>query len=244
MIPLFLGEGRRRISILCVGAHSDDIEIGSGGLLLTLARTIPELSVHWCVLSAVGARAAEAKASAEDFLRGVDRCVVELGGFDDSYFPEQSREIKGWLADVRKRFAPDLVLVHGRSDAHQDHRELNRIAWNLFRDQLVMEYEIPKWDGDLGQPNFYVELPSWALERKIELLLRHFGSQRAKDWFDAETFRGLARLRGMEARSESRYAEAFVVRKAVISPSRLAVVDRHLMNGLASVEADPPSPLS
>jgi LmbE family N-acetylglucosaminyl deacetylase len=219
VIPLSLGEGRQRLSLLCIGAHSDDIEIGAGGLVLTLARAIPQLAVHWCVLSASGPREAEARAAAADFLAGLENPVVEIGDFEDSYFPEQSRDLKLWLADVRRRFTPDVVLVHGREDAHQDHRELNRLVWNLFRDQLVLEYEIPKWDGDIGRPNAYVPLPAWALDRKVELLLRHFGTQRSKDWFDAETFRGLARLRGLEARSESRYAEAFFLRKAVIIPA-------------------------
>lgn len=218
MIPLLLGGAGARLSLLCVGAHSDDVEIGAGGLILTLARSVPGLAVHWCVLSAPGARADEARASAAAFLAEVENPTVEIGDFEDGYFPDQSRDIKLWLADVRSRFTPDVVLVHAREDAHQDHRELNRLVWNLFRDQLVLEYEIPKWDGDMGRPNVYAELPVWALERKVELLLRHFGTQRAKDWFDAETFRGLARLRGMEARAESRYAEAFFVRKATLRP--------------------------
>lgn len=215
MIPL--GLGRERLSLLCIGAHSDDIEIGAGGLVLTLARQIPELAVHWCVLSAPGGRADEARASAADFLAGAARAAVEIGDFEDGTFPDQSRDIKRWLAGVRDRFSPDLVLVHRRDDAHQDHRELGRLAWNLFRDHLLLEYEIPKWDGDLGQPNLYVELAPWALDRKVELLLRHFGSQRSKDWFDADTFRGLARLRGLEARAASRHAEAFFLHKALIS---------------------------
>ena len=219
MIPLLLGAGRaaERLSLLCIGAHSDDIEIGAGGLVLALAKAVPQLSVRWCVLSAPGPRADEARASAAAFLDGVADAEVEIGGFEDGTFPDQSRAIKLWLADVRSRFVPDVVLVHRRGDAHQDHRELSKLAWNLFRDHLLLEYEIPKWDGDLGQPNVYVELPDWALDRKVELLLEHFGTQRSKDWFDAETFRGLARLRGLEARAASRYAEAFFVRKAVIA---------------------------
>lgn len=225
MIPLGLGaglSGRERLALLCIGAHSDDIEIGAGGLVLTLAERIPELSVHWCVLSAPGQRANEARAAAAGFLEGVTDTKVEVGGFEDGTFPDQSREIKLWLADVRSRFDADLVLVHRRGDAHQDHHELGRLAWNLFRDHLLLEYEIPKWDGDLGRPNLYVELAPAILERKIELLMRHFGSQRSKDWFDPDTFRGLARLRGMEARAESRHAEGFFLSKAV-----LAVPDGH-----------------
>jgi LmbE family N-acetylglucosaminyl deacetylase len=219
VIPLLLGGSGKRLSILCVGAHSDDIEIGAGGLILTLARSVPDLAVHWCVLSASGPRADEARASAAAFLAEVKNSTVEIGDFEDGYFPDQSRDIKLWLADVRGRCSPDVVLVHTREDAHQDHRELNRLVWNLFRDHFVLEYEIPKWDGDTGRPNVYVEIPSWALDRKVDLLLRHFGTQRSKDWFDAETFQGLARLRGLEARAESRYAEAFYVRKAMIRPA-------------------------
>ena len=128
-------------------------------------------------------------------------------------FPSQSPAIKSWLIDVRSRFSPDVVLVHGRDDAHQDHRELAALAWNLFRDQAILEYEIPKWDGDLGRPNIYAAMEAAVMGRKIELLIRHFGSQRSKDWFDPETFRGLARLRGMECRAPERFAEAFVARK-------------------------------
>lgn len=217
MIPLGLG-GREELSLLCIGAHSDDIEIGAGGLVLTLAQRIPRLSARWCVLSAPGARADEARAAAADFLAGAADTAVEIGGFEDGTFPDQSRAIKLWLADVRARFSPDVVLTHRRGDAHQDHHELSGLAWNLFRDHLLLEYEIPKWDGDLGQPNLYVELAPEILDRKVELLTRHFGSQRSKDWFDAETFRGLARLRGMEARAASRYAEGFFLRKAVLAP--------------------------
>lgn len=218
MIPLGLLQGRERLSLLCIGAHSDDIEIGAGGLILTLAATFPDIAVRWCVASAAPDRESEARASAFDFLQGLERADVELGGFEDSYFPDQGREIKAWLLAVRSRFPADVVLVHRAGDLHQDHRELNRIAWNLFRDHLILEYEIPKWDGDLGQPNFYVPLEAEILERKIAFIMRHFRSQRSKDWFDPELFRGLARLRGMECRAEHRHAEAFFVRKAVFSP--------------------------
>ena len=139
---------------------------------------------------------------------------IELAQFDDGLFPYQGDEIKAWLEDVRARVDPDVVLTHRGSDAHQDHREVCELTWNLFRDHLILEYEIPKWDGDLGRPNLYVPLTAAALERKIELLHAHFGTQRSKQWFDAETFRGLARLRGMECRAPERYAEAFVARKA------------------------------
>ncbi len=211
--PLGLFGGRERLSLLCVGAHSDDIEIGAGGLILTLMRAGVPIDVQWCVLSAAGARGEEARASAADFLEGAASHRVDCGVFEDSVFPSQSRAIKSWLIDVRRRFSPDVVLVHTRDDAHQDHRELAGLAWNLFRDEVILEYEIPKWDGDLGRPNVYAALDAKAMDRKIELLTRHFGSQRSKDWFDAETFRGIARLRGMECRAPERFAEAFTARK-------------------------------
>jgi LmbE family N-acetylglucosaminyl deacetylase len=214
MTPLAFAPRDKRLSVLCVGAHSDDVEIGAGGTLMSLIDAGIDLNVLWCVASAPGARGEEAYASARDFLTGVAKHTIELAVFDDSYFPTQSRPIKEWLARMRSRFQPDLVFTHRRDDAHQDHRTINEITWNVFRDHTILEYEIPKWDGDLGQPNFYVPLSEKALAGKIELLMRHFASQRSKDWFDPETFKGLARLRGMECRAETGYAEAFVVRKA------------------------------
>jgi LmbE family N-acetylglucosaminyl deacetylase len=170
--------------------------------------------VHWCVLSAAGARAAEAEASAAAFLAGAASARIELAEFKDSYFPYQGGCIKEWIGELSSRIDPDVIFTHRRSDAHQDHRELCQLTSNAFRDHLILEYEVPKWDGDLDQANAYIPLTAAVMERKIELLLAHFGSQRSKDWFDAETFRGLARLRGMECRSPERYAEAFVMRKA------------------------------
>ncbi|UCI29363.1 PIG-L deacetylase family protein [Mesorhizobium sp. B4-1-4] len=213
-----LGLARRgeELSVLCLGAHSDDIEIGAGGTILSLIASGVKLHVHWCVLSGGGQRSAEARASAKAFLQGSNSSHVDVADFEDSYFPVQSRQIKHWLIDVRSRIDPDVVFTHARLDAHQDHREVNQLTWNVFRDQLVLEYEIPKWDGDLGQPNAYVPLAADVLEHKIELLHEHFGTQRSKDWFDRDTFVGLARLRGMECRAPEHFAEAFTVRKARI----------------------------
>ncbi|MER8504321.1 PIG-L family deacetylase [Mesorhizobium sp. M0904] len=213
-----LGLARRgeELSILCLGAHSDDIEIGAGGTILGLIASGVKLDVRWCVLSAGGRRVAEARASAEAFLEGSSSSTVDVADFEDSYFPAHSRSIKQWLTDVRSRVDPDVVLTHARFDAHQDHREVNQLTWNVFRDHLVLEYEIPKWDGDLCQPNAYVPLTADVLKRKIELLYEHFGTQRSKDWFDRETFAGLARLRGMECRAPEHFAEAFTLRKIKI----------------------------
>jgi LmbE family N-acetylglucosaminyl deacetylase len=203
-----------RLSVLCLGAHSDDIEIGAGGTILRWIAAGVRLDVQWCVLSATGPRAEEANASAAAFLTGAAGVRIELGTFRDGFFPYQGSEIKAWMEGVKTRFDPDIILTHRRHDAHQDHREVCQLTWNTFRNHLILEYEIPKWDGDLGQPNFYVPLDDKVMDRKIELLLAHFGTQRSKDWFDGETFRGLARLRGMECRAPQLYAEAFMLSKA------------------------------
>jgi LmbE family N-acetylglucosaminyl deacetylase len=206
-----------RLCVLCLGAHSDDIEIGAGGTILSWIAEGIDLDVHWCVLSAVGERAGEAQASAEAFLAGVARKTIELAEFKDGFYPYRGEEVKAWMEGLKGRVTPDVVLTHRRDDAHQDHREVCRLTWNSFRDHLVLEYEVPKWDGDMGQPNLYVPLEVAVLERKIDLLMTHFGTQRSKDWFDPDTFRGLARLRGVECRAPSGYAEAFVARKASLS---------------------------
>jgi LmbE family N-acetylglucosaminyl deacetylase len=202
-----------RLTALFLGAHSDDIEIGVGATILDLIASGVKLDAHWCVLSATGERVKEAEASAADFLAGAASAKFEVAGFKDSFFPYQGETLKPWFEGLKARVKPDVVFTHRRDDAHQDHREVCQLTWNTFRDHVVLEYEIPKWDGDLGQPNAYMPVSSKALARKIELLLAHFGTQRSKDWFDAETFRGLARLRGMECRAPEGYAEAFVARK-------------------------------
>jgi LmbE family N-acetylglucosaminyl deacetylase len=201
-----------RLSILCLGAHSDDIEIGAGATLLSIMDR-GSVEVHWCVLSGAGGREKEAKDSATDFLAKAANAQIEVMPFHDSFFPEQSGAIKSWFETLGRRTDPDLIFTHCRADAHQDHRKVCRLTWNTFRDHCILEYEIPKWDGDLGHPNAYMPVSAEVLERKIELLNTHFGSQRSKSWFDSETFRGLARLRGMECRAPERYAEAFLARK-------------------------------
>lgn len=213
MQPLLFGKSGQTLKVLCLGAHSDDIEIGAGGTLLGWIVAGAKLDVHWCVLSAQGARQAEAMAGAEAVLQGAVARNVECGAFRDGYFPYDGAEIKAWIEDVKSRVNPDIVFTHRGDDAHQDHREVSRLTWNAFRDHTILEYEIPKWDGDLGQPNFYVAMSEEVMERKIALLQSCFGTQRSKDWFDADTFRGLARLRGMECRAPERFAEAFFARK-------------------------------
>ena len=202
-----------RLSVLCLGAHSDDIEIGTGATLLSLMERGVRLEVHWCVLSGAGDREKEAKVSAADFLLNATRTQIEVMAFRDGFFPEQGDAIKSWFETLKQRANPDVIFTHRRDDAHQDHRQVCRLTWNTFRDHCIFEYEIPKWDGDMGQPNLYVPVSAAVLQRKIDLLISHFGSQRSKQWFDGETFSGLARLRGMECAAPERYAEAFFARK-------------------------------
>ena len=205
-----------RFSVLCLGAHSDDIEIGVGATLLSMIARGLRLDVQWCVLSGVGERESEARASAAEFLSKAASARVEVMSFRDGFFPEQGEAIKSWFETLKMRADPDVILTHYRDDAHQDHRHVCRMTWNTFRDHCILEYEIPKWDGDLGQPNLYIPVSAEVLRHKIELLNCHFGSQRSKEWFDSETFLGLARLRGIECRAPERYAEAFFARKLTI----------------------------
>jgi LmbE family N-acetylglucosaminyl deacetylase len=206
-----------RLSVLCLGAHSDDIEIGAGATLLGMIERGVKLDVHWCVLSgAAGGREREARSSAEDFLENVVAAKIEVLDFKDGFFPQYGEALKTSFEELKLNVSPDVIFTHRRDDAHQDHREVCQLTWNTFRDHCILEYEIPKWDGDLGQPNLYIPISEGVLRRKIDLLSRHFGSQRSKDWFDAETFLGLARLRGMECRAPERYAEAFFARKLTL----------------------------
>jgi LmbE family N-acetylglucosaminyl deacetylase len=214
MLALDLARPGKTLRVLALGAHSDDIEIGAGGAILSWLASGAEVSVEWCALSAPGERADEARASAMEFLAGAKQAEIHLGEFRDGYFPAERTAVKDWVEGLKRLEKPDVVLCHQRNDAHQDHRVVCELAWNTFRDHLILEYEIPKWDGDLGQPNIYVPLSEEVLARKIELLHKHFGTQRSKAWFDDETFRGLARLRGVECRE--RYAEAFFARKLLL----------------------------
>ncbi len=216
MRPLDVARPGESLRLLCLGAHSDDIEIGAGGTILTWIGSGVRMHVTWCVLSATGSRAREAESSVAAYLEGADSRDIRLGDFQDGFFPYEGAKVKDWIEKLKADVNPDVILTHRRGDAHQDHREINQITWNTFRDHLILEYEVPKWDGDLCQPNAYMPMTSSALERKIKLLETHFASQRGKDWFDPEIFSGLARLRGMECRAPERYAEAFIMRKGLL----------------------------
>ena len=205
--------------VLCLGAHSDDIEIGAGATLLQLVKSIPEPEVYWVVFSAPGLRAEEATRSADDFLEGVAPKQVRIGSFRESYFPSEWSTIKQWFEDIRSTFDPDVIFTHYRDDRHQDHRILSDLAWNTFRSHLILEYEIPKYDGDLGNPNAFVPLSQEVCSRKIEMLLRHFKTQSTKQWFTRDTFEAMHRIRGVECASPTGLAEAFHCRKITLHVS-------------------------
>jgi LmbE family N-acetylglucosaminyl deacetylase len=216
MKHLRLAVAGERLAVLCIGAHCDDIEIGAGATILGWIERGVRLDVHWAILSACGARADEARASAAAFLGNSARAVIDLATFKDGCFPHQTAEMKQWFEALKKRTSPDVILSHWWHDAHQDHRQVAELTWNTFRDNVMLEYEIPKWDGDLGRPNVYLPTTRAAMERKVWLLQHHFGSQRSKDWFDGEVFMGLGRLRGMECRAPDGFAEAFHARKLAV----------------------------
>ncbi len=200
-------------NLLFLGAHSDDIEIGCGGTVLELTRAHPGLNIRWVVFSAEGNRRSEAQASAKLFLEEAGRTKVVVKQFTTSFFPTQTKLIKGYFETLKDAFSPDIVFTHYREDRHQDHRLLSDLTWNTFRDHLILEYEIPKYDGDLGIPNVFVPLPEEICRQKAEHLYGAFRSQRDKHWFSEETFLALMRLRGVECAAP--YAEAFHCRKMV-----------------------------
>jgi len=202
--------------VLCLGAHSDDIEIGCGGTMLSLLEAPSDLAVTWVVFGAQGARVEEARRSAESFLAEVAKREIVTHGFRDGFFPYTGGQIKDAFEALKARITPDLIFTHYRHDLHQDHRLIAELTGNTFRNHLVLEYEIPKYDGDLGVPNVFVPLVEAHCRRKIDTLVTCFESQRDKRWFSDDLFRSLLRLRGMECNSPSTYAEAFYGRKLVL----------------------------
>jgi LmbE family N-acetylglucosaminyl deacetylase len=204
---------RDNFEVLCLGAHSDDIEIGCGGTILKLIEQYPQASINWIVFSASSARTQEALNSASDFLRDVQQKNIVVKSFRDGFFPYNGSEVKSYFEEIKLSIAPDIIFTHYRHDLHQDHRMLCDLTWNTFRDHFILEYEIPKYDGDLGNPNFFVHLTAAIYQRKIDSLLKYFGTQANKHWFNEETFRSILRLRGIESRAPEMYAEAFHCRK-------------------------------
>jgi LmbE family N-acetylglucosaminyl deacetylase len=208
-----LAEAARLQRVLALGSHSDDIEIGCGATLLALSRARPELEITWVVLGADGEREREARASAKAFTDAAADSDVVVHGFRDGFFPYIGGEVKDVFEDLKSRLEPDVILTHARHDLHQDHRLVCELTWNTWRDHLILEYEIPKYDGDLGTPNVFVPVSEEIAREKVKLVLDAFKSQTEKHWFDEELFLGLMRVRGMEGRSPSGYAEAFTCRK-------------------------------
>ncbi len=206
------------LRVLCLGAHADDIEIGCGGTVLRLAASLPRAEFTWIVLSGEEARAEEARESARRFLARAARSHVVVKGFRDGFFPYIGTSIKEYFEDLKHDVTPDVVFTHYRADRHQDHRLVSELTWNTFRDHLILEYEVPKYDGDLGAPNCYVPLDGPTCCQKTRHLLEVFTSQRERHWFTEETFRALMRLRGVECGAPSGYAEAFYAHKLVVCP--------------------------
>jgi LmbE family N-acetylglucosaminyl deacetylase len=212
---LSIGAPGRPLSILCLGAHCDDIEIGCGGTLLRLLAERPGSSVHWVVFSSSSERASEARASADEFLAGARDRKVEVNSFRERYFPYLP-ELKEYFDGLGRSVMPDVIFTHWEQDRHQDHRVVAELTANTFRDHPVLAYEIPKYDADLGRPNVFVSLDRATLDTKVSLLMDSFRSQRSKPWFTRDLFEGLARLRGVECASPTGYAEAFHASKLVL----------------------------
>ncbi|ELR71638.1 hypothetical protein C900_02446 [Fulvivirga imtechensis AK7] len=213
MLPLRFNQ-RSGLKILCLGAHCDDIEIGCGGTLLKMVNEYAIDHVKWIIFTSTNDRAEEAMKSAEYFLMDVARKEIIIKKFKDTVLPQQALKVKDYFEQVRKTYQPDIIFTHYRNDLHQDHRLLNELTWNTFRDQFILEYEIQKYDGDLGNPGLYVPLDDKIVNKKVRAILDNYSSQRSRHWFDEETFYALMRLRGVE--SASKYAEAFYMRKGIL----------------------------
>ena len=209
---------RRRadLSVLCLGAHSDDIEIGCGGTILRLLQAYNNCTITWVVFCADAARKREALSSSKRFLRGAKARTIIMKAFKGSFFPYRGETIKSFFEKLKTRVQPDLIFSHYREDLHQDHRVISEFTWNTFRNHLILEYEIPKYDGDLGRPNVFVPLSQEVCDEKVQYLMEEFSTQRNRQWFTKDTFYSLLRLRGIEAPRTTKYAEAFYGRKIVV----------------------------
>ncbi|MBW4533022.1 MAG: PIG-L family deacetylase [Pleurocapsa minor HA4230-MV1] len=211
MLKLDFGNSLQQV--LCLGAHSDDIEIGCGGTILNLIEMYPMVNITWVVFGATGEREIEALKSAENFLSFVTKKKIIVKGFKDGFFPYIGAEIKDYFEELKKEVNPDLILTHYRKDLHQDHRIISELTWNTFRNHSIWEYEIPKYDGDLGSPNLFVHLSKSICQQKIKHLMTYFQTQSNKQWFTEETFSAILRIRGIEANATEQYAEAFYCHK-------------------------------
>jgi LmbE family N-acetylglucosaminyl deacetylase len=215
MLRVRFFEQIQKLNILCLGAHPDDIEIGCGGTILRLLEEVPEAKFCWVVFSGDEKRGKEARESAKVFLKDAKAKKIDVKDFRESYFPFVGAEIKDYFEKLKTEFSPDIVFTHYANDAHQDHRLISNLTWNTFRDHLILEYEVPKYDGDLGTPNLYVHLNESDVRKKTKNICDIFRTQKEKKWFTEETFRSILRIRGVESNSPSKYAEAFYCRKIV-----------------------------
>jgi LmbE family N-acetylglucosaminyl deacetylase len=217
MLKLQIPKGTQGpLKVIFLGAHSDDIEIGCGGTIMRLIREYADLEVTWVVFSALGERGEEAQKSAREYLKDVKCKEIMVHEYRDGYFPYCGAEIKDIFEQLKRAMVPDVIFTHFRDDRHQDHRVLSDLTWNTWRDHFILEYEIPKYDGDLGSPNFFVSLDGDLCRNKVDLLMRYFQTQGNKHWFSPETFNALLRLRGVECKSDGGYAEAFYCRKVTV----------------------------
>ena len=216
MMPLQIGPDLQCLRVLCLGAHSDDIELGCAGTLLQWLSRYERVELTWVVFSATEQRALEARKSVRALMKRAAHLDIVLGDFVDTQFPAEFTRAQAFMRSLAARCSPDVVLTHRLEDRHQDHRLVAELTGQAFRNHLILEYEIPKYEADLGQPNLYVPLAAAVAQRKQRHLLSVFGSQRSKDWFNERGLSALMNLRGLECRAPSGCAEAFHVRKAVI----------------------------
>lgn len=217
MRALQLEGSRKRLRVLCIGAHCDDIEIGCAGTLLSLQQSRPGSTFDWVVLSGSAERMDETRRAMSLLLKPAQRGSIAFGDFPDASLPDSYGRLKAFFTGLQK-LDPDIIFCHERNDAHQDHRIVNEMVWGAFRDQMILEYEIPKWDGGLTTPNVYVPLTAEQVRRKVAILMKAFGSQRSRAWFSSSTFVSLMRLRGIECRAPDGYAEGFFARKLTLAP--------------------------
>lgn len=205
---------KESLKVLCLGAHSDDIEIGCGGSILRLLSEY-HAEVDWVVFGSKGQRDEEAVASANKFLTNAKKRKIIIKNFKERFFPYIGGEIKEFVEEVKEGVSPDIIFTHYRGDLHQDHRVISELTWNTYRDHLILEYEIIKYDGDLGTPNFFVHLGEDICRKKIDFLMESFKTQANKDWFTPDTFLSILRIRGVESRAPEKYAEGFYCKKLV-----------------------------
>jgi len=215
MLSVIFNTNRDPLKVLCLGAHCDDIEIGCGGTLLRLIAEHHRVEVMWVVFCSNDIRAAEARNAAHSFLNGAVKQTVTIKDQRDGFLPYYAVDVKEFFEELKNKFSPDLIFTHYRDDRHQDHRLISDLTWNTWRDHVILEYEIPKYDGDLGSPNFFVSLSESLCSKKAELVFECFPSQKSKHWFQPETFLSLARIRGIESCAPESYAEGFYARKIV-----------------------------